>query len=123
MYYNLPYKTKQFLFVLIKLSIVVGALYFIYTKLFENSRLDINQFLSVLRKNNPFSLKTVIILMTLSICNWYFEILKWKHLVSTFQKISFKDAIEQSLGGLTASLITPNRIGEYGAKAIYFSKP
>ena len=31
-------------------------------------------------------------------------------------------AIEQSLGSLTASLFTPNRIGEYGAKAIYFSK-
>ena len=30
--------------------------------------------------------------------------------------------MEQSLGALTASLFTPNRIGEYGAKAIYFSK-
>ncbi|GAB5563727.1 MAG: lysylphosphatidylglycerol synthase domain-containing protein [Winogradskyella sp.] len=123
MHYNLPYKTKQFLFLLIKLSIVVGAFYFIYTKLFENSRLDIEQFLSVLHINNSFSLKTVTILLTLSICNWYFEILKWKHLVGTLKNISFKDALEQSLCGLTASLITPNRIGEYGAKAIYFAKP
>ncbi|WP_375242595.1 hypothetical protein [Lacinutrix sp.] len=31
-------------------------------------------------------------------------------------------ALQQSLGSLTASLFTPNRIGEYGAKAIYFKK-
>ena len=49
------------------------------------------------------------------------EILKWKTLVATIEKISFKNALEQSLGSLTASLFTPNRIGEYGAKAVYFS--
>ena len=36
MIYSLPYKTKQFFFVLIKLSIVVGAFYFIYQKLANN---------------------------------------------------------------------------------------
>jgi hypothetical protein len=36
------------------------------------------------------------------------------------KKISFKKALEQSLASLTASLFTPNRIGEYGAKAMYY---
>lgn len=36
------------------------------------------------------------------------------------KKINFKNALEQCLEALTASLFTPNRIGEYGAKAIYF---
>ncbi len=54
--------------------------------------------------------------------NWFFEILKWQYLVNAIKKISFKNALEQSLGGLTASLITPNRIGDYGAKAVYYTK-
>ena len=51
------------------------------------------------------------------------EILKWRFLISKIKKISFLEATEQSLGALTASIFTPNRIGEYGAKAIYFAKP
>ncbi len=122
MHYDVPYKTKQFFFVVIKLSIVIGAFYFIYTKLAENQNLELNEFVRFLNENRVFSFKNISFLIILSIFNWFFEILKWKNLVLTVQKISFKDALEQSLGGLTASLITPNRIGEYGAKAIYFTK-
>lgn len=118
---GLPYKTKQFFLVLIKLSIVVGAFYFIYKKLVENEALDFSDFLQFLRENHVFSLKNVLFLLFLTILNWFFEILKWQTLVATIEKISFKNALEQSLGSLTASLFTPNRIGEYGAKAIYFS--
>ncbi|WP_282030433.1 lysylphosphatidylglycerol synthase domain-containing protein [Winogradskyella eximia] len=117
-----PYKTKQFFFVLIKLSIVVGAFYFIYSKITKNESLEFSTFLSFLNENNVFSTKNISILILLSFFNWFFEILKWQHLVGTLKHISFISALEQSLGGLTASLITPNRIGDYGAKAIYFTK-
>ncbi len=73
-------------------------------------------------KTDAFSAKNVLFLLILTFFNWFFEILKWKILVSTIKKITFFEALEQSLGGLTASLITPNRIGDYGAKAIYFAK-
>ena len=122
MHYDVPYKTKQFFFVLIKLSIVVGAFYFIYSKLAENENLQFSEFILFLKKNNTFSLKNITILLILSLFNWFFEIIKWQYLVKTIKQISFRSALEQSLGGLTASLITPNRIGDYGAKAIYFSK-
>lgn len=122
MYSNVPYKTKQFLFVLIKLSIVFGAFYFIYSKLSENENLQFNKFIRFLKENNTFSPKNMIFLILLSLFNWFFEILKWKNLVKTIKNISFRDALEQSLGGHTASLITPNRIGDYGAKAVYYAK-
>lgn len=122
MYSNAPYKTKQFLFVLIKLSIVFGAFYFIYSKLSENENLQLNEFIAFLKKNDSFSLKNISFLILLSSFNWFFEILKWQNLVKTIKHISFKAALEQSLGGHTASLITPNRIGDYGAKAMYFTK-
>ena len=123
MHYDVPYKTKQFFFVLIKLSIVVGAFYFIYSKLAENENLQFNEFIAFLNKNNTFSPKNIVFLLFLSIFNWFLEILKWQYLVQTIKQISFKTALKQSLGGLTASLITPNRIGDYGAKAVYYTKP
>jgi hypothetical protein len=122
MHYDVPYKTKQFFFVLIKLSVVVGAFYFIYSKLSENENLQFSEFISFLKENDTFSPKNIVFLLILSSFNWFFEILKWKNLVKTVKNISFKDALEQSLGGLTASLITPNRIGDYGAKAVYYTK-
>ena len=118
---SLPYKTKQFFLVLIKLSIVVGAFYFIYKKLAENEELDFHVFTQFLIENDVFSIKIVLFLLFLTIFNWFLEIIKWQTLVKTVEKISFKNALEQSLGSLTASLFTPNRIGEYGAKAIYFT--
>lgn len=121
MLYTLSYKTKQFFFVLIKLSIVMGAFYFIYQKLVNNTDLRFSDFIDFLSKNDGFSLKNIISLFFLSFFNWFFEILKWQNFVSTIKKITFKNALEQSLGALTASLFTPNRIGEYGAKAIYYN--
>jgi len=58
----------------------------------------------------------------MTVFNWFLEILKWQKLVHSIKKISFFEATQQSLSALTASLFTPNRIGEYGAKAVYFSK-
>lgn len=118
---GLPYKTKQFFLLLIKLSIVVGAFYFIYEKLIKNDELDFHLFLQFLRENDAFTVKIVLFLLFLTIFNWFLEIIKWKTVVATIENISLKNAAEQSLGSLTASLFTPNRIGEYGAKAIYFT--
>ncbi|WP_304142686.1 lysylphosphatidylglycerol synthase domain-containing protein [Mesoflavibacter zeaxanthinifaciens] len=120
---SLPYKTKQFFFVLIKLSIVVGAFYFIYQKLLNNPELKFEDFLNFIDKNKLFLTKNIIFLVFLSSFNWFLEILKWRFLISKIKTISFLEATEQSLGALTASIFTPNRIGEYGAKAIYFEKP
>ncbi|WP_282136416.1 lysylphosphatidylglycerol synthase domain-containing protein [Seonamhaeicola maritimus] len=116
------YKTKQFFFVLIKLSIVTGAIYFILKKLTNNPEIDFSVFVSFLAKNDVFSTKNLLLLLILTSFNWFLEIIKWQKLVASFNKIDFKYALEQSLGALTASLFTPNRIGEYGAKAIYFSR-
>lgn len=119
---TLPYKTKQFLVVLLKLSIVVGSFYFIYQKLINGSGLEFQALLSNLSKTNVFSLRILCFLVFLTVANWFFEILKWKQLTSTVGFITLKNAAEQSLGALTASLLTPNRIGEYGAKAMFSPK-
>lgn len=120
MYSALSYKTKQFFFVLIKISLVIGAFYFIYHKVTSNTKLQFFDFLAFLNENNVFSLKNITFLIILSIFNWILEIFKWKKLVASFKEITFFEALKQSLGALTVSLFTPNRIGDYGAKALYF---
>lgn len=121
MFANGSHKSKQFFVVLIKFSIVVAAFYFIYHKLTQNENLDFPVFIQFLSKNTFFTPKNFFFLLALSFFNWFFEISKWKVLVSSITKISYQKAVEQVLGSLTASLFTPNRIGEYGAKAMYFA--
>lgn len=118
----LPYKTKQFFFLLIKISIVVGAIYFIYQKLTTNAHLEFETFIQFLSNHNVFSLQNIAILLVLTVLNWCFEILKWKSLTSVIKTISFKAAAKQTLAALTASLMTPNRVGDYGFKTFYFKK-
>ncbi|WP_317047672.1 lysylphosphatidylglycerol synthase domain-containing protein [Pseudotamlana agarivorans] len=118
--HTLPYRSKQRLFKLIKISIVLAALYFIYQKIVHNNTLHFSEFYNILSENNAFSVKTLSFLLILSIINWLFELFKWQLLLRPFKNISLKQACEQCLGSLTTSLITPNRIGEYGAKAMYY---
>jgi hypothetical protein len=106
----------------VKLAIIVGAFYFIYNKIVHNEHLEFSVFAEQLESNifNNYGVLITLILFTL--LNWFFEILKWEVLASFCRSISFFESAKQSFSSLTASLFTPNRIGEYGAKAIYFSK-
>ena len=120
MSYPLHNKTKQFFWLAIKLAIVIGCGVVIYSKLQENDQLQLTVFHQNLIANNVFSTKNTVFLLIFSFLNHFFEILKWEALVSFYTKISRKTAAIQCLASLTASLMTPNRIGEYGAKALYF---
>lgn len=120
--YNILHKYKRFIFLLIRLAIVFGALYFIFQQLTTNQLLSVSQlkqqFFVLFSKNSWL----LLLLLLLTDANWILEIFKWKTLVDNEKKITFIEAYEQCFASLTASLITPNRIGEYGAKAIYFEK-
>ncbi|WP_310379574.1 hypothetical protein [Flavobacterium sp.] len=117
---SISHKAKQFLVLLIKVLIVGGAFYFIYNQLANNDQLDWQKFLVLFHKNQSFLGVTFILL--LSILNRFFEILKWQNLVSYFLKISLPEATKQVLGALTAGLFTPNGLGEYAGKAVFYSK-
>ena len=119
---GLSYKTKQLFFMLIKLSIVIGAFYFIHNRLTTNEHLNFTVFVDFLTENDVFSLKTVLFLLFLSFFNWFFEILKWQNLVQIIDNISFYNATKQSLAALTASLFTPNRIGDYLGRIFILEK-
>ena len=113
--FSLPDKSKQFLTAAAKVLIIAVAFYFIYLKL---SGSEWAQFTARLRQN--FSFPIIAALLILAMLNRFFEILKWQNLVSSFQSISVGESTKQVLGALTASVFTPNGIGEYGAKALYY---
>lgn len=113
-------KTKQFLVLLIKILIVVGAFYFIYNQLANNDKLDWQKFIVLFRKNKSFF--GIAFILFLSFLNRFLEILKWQNLVSTFKTISVGEATKQVLAALTAGIFTPNGVGEYAGKALYFEK-
>jgi MFS family permease len=50
------------------------------------------------------------------------EILKWQNLASFIHPISVGEASKQVLGALTAGIFTPNGLGEYAGKALFFKK-
>jgi hypothetical protein len=112
----IPHKAKQFLLVLAKLLIVAGAFYYLYHQLQANNTSD------WMKIGSQFSVLSFLGILSLSLINWILEILKWQNLVSYICQISIKESMKQTLGSLTASIFTPNRIGEYGAKMLYFDK-
>lgn len=117
---SIPHKAKQFLVLLIKVLIVGGAFYFIYNQLANNDKLDWQKFIVLFQKNQ--SISGIIFILLLSVLNRYFEILKWQNLVSFLHEISVGEATKQVLGALTAGLFTPNGVGEYAGKALFFEK-
>jgi len=117
---SISHKAKQLLVLLIKLLIVGGAFYFIYNQIAHNNQLNWVLFLEKFYKNKSFL--GIVFILLLSFLNRFFEILKWQNLVSYIHKISLFDATKQVLGALTAGLFTPNGIGEYAGKALFFEK-
>lgn len=117
---SIPHKAKQFLVLLIKLLIVGGAFYFIYNQLANNDKLDWQKFITLFRKNQ--SVLGIGFILLLSVLNRYFEILKWKNLAKVIHEISLGEATKQVLAALTAGIFTPNGVGEYAGKALFYPK-
>ena len=117
---TIPHKAKQFLVFLIKVLIVTAAFYFIYDQLAHNDKLDWNKFLVLLKEKQ--SVLGILFLLAFTFANRFLEILKWQNLVSFLKPISLGESTKQVLGALTAGIFTPNGLGEYAGKALYFDK-
>lgn len=97
------------------------AFYFVSQKITNTDIASNGGFTQQIRSNIFNQPLITFSVLGFTVINWFFEIFKWKTLVSSVQNISFFQAFKQSTSSLTASLLTPNRIGEYGAKAIYYT--
>ncbi len=57
--------------------------------------------------------------LILLIINWSIEAVKWKLLVQHVQHLSFIRSLKSVLAGCSVTMLTPNRIGEYGGRMLF----
>ncbi len=120
---NQSHKAKQFLLLLLKILVVLAAVLFIVFKLTSSEELHFGEFVATLDQYRVFSLLNISVLLLLSFLNWLFEVKKWQILSSSIRRNTTKRATKESLASFTAAIFTPSRIGEYGAKSLYYLKP
>jgi len=60
--------------------------------------------------------------ITLMIANWSIETIKWKLAIQKIQRISFFTAFKAVLSGVSFSVTTPNRVGEYLGRVLYMEE-
>ncbi|WP_294822310.1 hypothetical protein [uncultured Flavobacterium sp.] len=117
---TLSRKAKDFLVLTAKLLIVGGAFYFIWSRISDEGQLDWSRITVAISRKGANLLVFGILLLTF--LNRFLEIIKWRNLVSWLQPLSLSKAAGQVLAAMTAALFTPNGIGEYAAKALYYKK-
>src|SRR5690606_4065080 len=116
------YKSKQYLFVLLKVTVVFAATAFIFYKLKSQDGILWADFKVQLIESPLFKVQNLVLVIGLSILNWFFEALKWQVLVEKITKLSIFQSLKQVLIAHTTSIFTPLKIGEYGAKTVFFDK-
>ena len=64
----------------------------------------------------------LVVVLFLMFFNWLTEALKWKLMIDRIEKISLFRSLEAVCSGLTISIFTPNRIGEYAGRVFHLEK-
>lgn len=115
-----PSKNKPFYKVIslfIKSAILFFSFYYIYDKLNQAPiMLDVPTLFS--KENRWYTL----LLLLLMIANWSVEAVKWKRLIEPLEKISFNQSLKGVLAGVTISIFTPNRIGEFAGRVFFLKQ-
>ncbi len=121
MIYNKTKIHKSYNF-LINIILLLGAYFFIYYQLFYNKDLEsITTFLQ-LQIQKPDILKLLTIVVILMPVNWILESFKWQYLIRKTEKLSLFKSFRCILTGITTSIFTPNRIGDFIGKVFMLKK-
>lgn len=123
-YMKFPKDKKKFVGNIIKIVIVTLAIWFLYKQIFykENVSEVKDELLRVI-KNLPTSGKIELFFaIVLMFLNWSIEGFKWKFLIKKVEKISFVKSLQATIAGVTTSIFSPNRIGEFIGRAFYLDK-
>lgn len=82
---------------------------------------DLDEAYRVMRENLTFwsVVHILTVQLLLMLVNWGIEARKWQLLVKRLEAISFLKAFRAILAGVSISITTPNRVGEYGGRILY----
>lgn len=115
----LHHKSKQMFLLLLKVGLLSAICLFIYHRLTENTGLSWASFNLQLQQ---IQVTDFFILSLFTVFNWGLETMKWKKLVQKITIINWQQSAFQLLSSHAIAILTPNRIGEYGTKPIFFHK-
>ncbi len=98
--------------------LLVVLCYSLYTQLLLQP--DLPQRWQQIKLNlQSFTFLAVIFLMLI---NWGIEAKKWQLLVKHVQPFSFIQSFKSVLAGCSITMLTPNRIGEYGGRILFLKE-
>lgn len=99
----------------------IGLFIWLTWSIYHQLRYKDNLHLSLFQlKESIATHKTAIIVVCcLMVANWSVEALKWQVLIKPLEHITFRKALYAILSGVSFSVNTPNRIGEYGGRILY----
>lgn len=121
---NITKKNKlyRYLGIFIKGVMLVLTFWFIYDRISSTENLNdvLRQFDKHFQKEE--GLWQLWLALALVPLNWGVETFKWRYLILRIENISFTRAIKAVLSGVTVSVFTPNRIGEYAGRVVYINK-
>lgn len=104
----------------IKILIVAFSFWYIIHKLLNYNWSD--QSFAGLSDGGVLNYLILFIVFILMLLNWGTESLKWRFLIKSQRKVNFWSAFKAVTGGITFSLITPNRIGEPIGRILFLDK-
>lgn len=103
----------------LKVLIALICLWFLYREFFKKDNFSTLWELFI---STPVTFKSLAIIasaLALVFVNWGLETFKWHMLIARVEPISWFKAFESVISGITFSLFTPNRIGEFAARIFY----
>jgi uncharacterized membrane protein YbhN (UPF0104 family) len=110
---------KRYIFIS-KLLIVIFALFYIGKKIYQNEEYFFGNIRQAFQQTN--NIIYFIICFALVFINWGLEAYKWQKSIAKIEKFSFFSSLKAVLSGITTSIFTPNRIGEFGGRMIYLDE-
>jgi len=116
---NIVYKAVN---LLIKTVVVIVVFGFIYKQVFYKKDIEAIQHLFNNMVGNPRDFLPLFLVVLLMFVNWGLEAIKWKFIILKIERISFFLSLKAVFSGVSVSVFTPNRIGEFGGRVFYLGK-
>ena len=107
---------------ILKAGIAAISIVFIYIKV--NNRSDFEVLANTLKNGFTDSTKMPLLLtiVLLMLVNWFLESAKWKLLLQYIVPTGWLRCFRSVLSGVTVSLFTPNRIGEFAGRVLHLDR-
>lgn len=107
---------------IIRVSILMLALYLLYSRIVHKDRISeiIELFLTITKSKSSWLTLSIVLLLML--VNWMIESKKWQLLIYRVQNIDMVTAVKAIFSGSAISIFTPYRVGEMVGRIWYLDR-